>query len=292
MNKLSRLITATLLLSLPFAANAHRAWMLPSATILAGDTPWITVDAAVSNDIFYFEHFPLQIEGIGVPFVRPGSNPNAPARPRANLQITKPDGSLAQPQYGNTGRYRSTFDVELDQKGTWKLSIANQALFARYEVDGERKRWSGKLEDLQKQIPANAKGLEVIRSSSRNEVFVTSGATTSQVLAPTGKGLELVAKTHPNDLVSGEQAVFGFVLDGKPAAGVKVAIIREGIRYRDQLDEINLETDSKGEIRVDWQQPGMYWLEAVSSQQLKPSSASPVTSRRDSYVATLEVMAP
>src|SRR5690606_10627271 len=156
--------------------------------------PWITVDAAVSNDIFYFEHFPLQIEGVGQPFVRPGSDPNAPARPRANLQITKPDGSSAQPQHGNTGRYRSTFDVELDQKGTWKLAIASQGLFARYEVDGEKKRWMGKPEDLKKDIPANAKDLEVTQTSSRNEFYVTSGAPTDKVLKPSGKGLELVAK--------------------------------------------------------------------------------------------------
>ena len=77
----------------------------------------------------------------------PGQTPAAkdakapPARPRAQLEIIRPDGSLAQPQFGNTGRYRSTFDVQLDQKGTWKLAIASQGLFARYQENGEMKRW-------------------------------------------------------------------------------------------------------------------------------------------------------
>lgn len=292
MKKLTKICTAALLISLPFAANAHRSWMLPSATILSGDAPWITVDAAVSNDIFYFEHFPLQIEGVGQPFVRPGSDPNAPARPRANLQITKPDGSSAKPQYGNTGRYRSTFDVELDQKGTWKLAIASQGLFARYEVDGEKKRWMGKPEDLKKDIPANAKDLEVTQTSSRNEFYVTSGAPTDKVLKPSGKGLELVAKTHPNDLVAGETATFAFVVDGKPAADVKILLIREGIRYRDNLDEITLTTNKKGEFSVQWPEAGMYWMEAVSNQKVKPTKKSPVTNKRDTYVGTFEVMAP
>ena len=45
---------------LPLSAQAHRAWMLPSATVLSGEEPWITVDAAVSNDLFYFEHVPMR----------------------------------------------------------------------------------------------------------------------------------------------------------------------------------------------------------------------------------------
>lgn len=300
MKTFTKLGLLTLATCLSFSAHAHRSWMLPSATVLSGDAPWVTVDAAVSNDIFYFEHFPLQIEGVGQPFVRPGAQPPATAngkpapqpmqRPRANLQIQRPDGSLAQPQFGNTGRYRSTFDVELDQKGTWKLAIANQGLFASYEENGERKRWSGKLEDVKTAIPAKADKLQVTQSSSRMEVFVTSGAPTEQVLTPAGKGLELAPVTHPNDLVYGEAARFVFLLDGKPAANVKVTLIREGIRYRDTLDEIELTTNDQGEFSVDWPQAGMYWMEAVSSMPVKDDS--PVTQRRDSYTATLEVMAP
>lgn len=300
MKTFTKLGLLTLATCLSFSAHAHRAWMLPSATILSGDAPWVTVDAAVSNDIFYFEHFPLQIEGVGQPFARPGAQPPAAAdgkpapqpmqRPRANLEILRPDGSLAQPQFGNTGRYRSTFDVELDQKGTWKLAIANQGLFASYEENGERKRWSGKLEDLKTAIPAKAEKLQVTQTSSRMEVFVTSGAPTEQVLKATGKGLELAPVTHPNDLVAGDAARFAFLLDGKPAADVKVTLIREGIRYRDNLEELELTTDAKGEFSVTWPEAGMYWMEAVSSQPVTGSTQ--VSQRRDSYTATLEVMAP
>ncbi|MFB1011427.1 MAG: DUF4198 domain-containing protein [Thiopseudomonas sp.] len=303
MKTFTKLGLLTLAICLSFSAHAHRSWMLPSATILGGETPWVTVDAAVSNDIFYFEHFPLQIEGVGQPFARPGAQqspqaktpdgkpaPQPMQRPRANLEIQRPDGSLAQPQFGNTGRYRSTFDVELDQKGTWKLAIANQGLFASYEENGERKRWSGKLEDLKTAIPAKAEKLQVTQTSSRMEVFVTSGAPSEQVLKPTGKGLELAPVTHPNDLVAGEAARFAFLLDGKPAADVKVTLIREGIRYRDNLDELELTTDARGEFSVTWPEAGMYWMEAVSSQPVNDNT--PVTQRRDSYTATLEVMAP
>src|SRR5690554_5008802 len=84
--------------ALPLSAKSQRAWMLASATVLSGDEPWISVDAAVSNDIFYFEHFPLQIEGVGEPIVMPGQKPAdqdanpPPTRPRAQLEIIRPDG--------------------------------------------------------------------------------------------------------------------------------------------------------------------------------------------------------
>ena len=61
---------------LPLSANAHRAWMLPSATVLSGDEPWVTVDAAVSNNLFNLEHFPLQIEGVGERLVIPNQKPD------------------------------------------------------------------------------------------------------------------------------------------------------------------------------------------------------------------------
>ena len=34
----------------------------PSQTVIAGENAWVTVDAAVSNDLFYFNHVPLQLE--------------------------------------------------------------------------------------------------------------------------------------------------------------------------------------------------------------------------------------
>lgn len=284
---------------LPLSAQAHRAWMLPSATVLSGEEPWITVDAAVSNDLFYFEHFPLQIEGVGEPLVLPNQKAAAekkdakpaPARPRANLEIIRPDGSKAEPLYGNTGRYRSTFDVQLDQKGTWKLAIVNQGLFARFEQDGKMQRWSGKAADFAQQVNPTADKLQVTETASRMEVFVTSGNPTDEVLKPSNQGLELVPETHPNDLVADEAAVFQFLLDGQPAANLEVSVVPGGNRYRDELNDLTLKTDQDGKISIDWQGPGMYWLEAVAETQPQLKD-SPAQKRRASYSATFEVLAP
>jgi len=279
----------TLALCLPFSAQAHRAWMLPSATVLSGDEPWISVDAAVSNDLFYFEHFPLRIAGVGEPDKAPaGGPPGMRPRPAAQLQVMAPDGSLLKPVNGSLGRYRSTFDLPLAQKGTYKLAIANNGLFARYQENGENKRWMGPAENFARDVPADARELVVSQVDNRMEVFVTSGAPSTRVLTPTGKGLELQPVTHPNDLFAGETAEFVFLLDDKPAADVEVSVIPGGNRYRDQLGEINLRSDANGAVTLTWPAAGMYWLEAeVRSKQ---DLSAPASERRASYSATLEVL--
>lgn len=305
MNPMLKWTALTLAVCLPLSAQAHRAWMLPSATVLSGEEPWITVDAAVSNDLFYFEHFPLQLEGVGTPLAMPargpqaapaaaqGDKPAAPApmrRPANKLVIVAPDGSELQAQNGAVGRYRTTFDVQLTQKGTYKLAVANQNLSASWKENGVAHRWMGKLEDLSKNIPAKADELRVTQGSNRMEVFVTSGDTTDTVFKPSKVGLELVPVTHPNDLFAGETATFDFLLDGKPAADLEVTLIPGGNRYRDATGELNLTTDSKGRLSVTWPEPGMYWLEA--ELRTDKGVKKPVTQRRAVYSATLEVLAP
>ncbi|KRW62789.1 DUF4198 domain-containing protein [Pseudomonas sp. TTU2014-080ASC] len=289
MNPLIKWTALTLAVCLPLTANAHRAWMLPSATVLSGDDAWVTVDAAVSNDLFYFEHFPLRIQGIGqVDNTPAGGPPGMRPRPAAVLQLIAPDGSAAKAENGSIGRYRSTFDLHLEQKGTYKLAIANHGLFASYKENGETRRWMGKAEDFAKEIPAKAEDLKVTQNSSRMEVFVTSGNPTETALKTTGKGLELAPITHPNDLFEGEAAEFQLLLDGKPAKGVEVSVIPGGNRYRSELGEIKTTSDADGKISITWPNAGMYWLEAEYSA--KEGAVKPATEVRASYSATLEVL--
>ena len=60
-----KIATLTLAALLPIASHAHKAWLLPSATVSTVDQ-WITVDAAVSNDLFYFNHNPLRTDGLSI----------------------------------------------------------------------------------------------------------------------------------------------------------------------------------------------------------------------------------
>ena len=102
------LALATVLAALlPLSANAHKQWLQPSATVVAGNDPWISVDAAVSNNLFYFDHVAMRTD---------------------NIVVTAPDGSNVPLQNAHTGKLRSVFDIELNKPGTWLSGGQQQRL--------------------------------------------------------------------------------------------------------------------------------------------------------------------
>lgn len=268
----ARLSTRVAVLALaalaPLAAHAHRQWLLPSATVLSEKDAWVTVDAAVSNDLFYFEHVPMRLD---------------------NLVVTAPDGKgTVSPENASTGKYRSTFDLHLTQPGTYRVAVVNTGVFASWKDNGQTKRWRGAADAFAQNVPANAQDLQVTEIAGRIESYVTNGRPTKQVLNTTGKGLELAAITHPNDLIAGESASFRLLMDGKPAANQKVSVVPGGIRYRDRLNEMAATTDADGKFSVKWPSPGMYWMEAELKDD--KTSLKEAKSRRATYAVTVEVL--
>ncbi len=272
-----RLLAAAALISVPAMLSAHRMWMLPSGTVFSGTDSWVTIDAAVSNDLFFFDHQPLRLDGV---------------------KVWQPDGSEGKLQNGATGRYRSVFDVELDKPGTWKVGTQMATVMGSFKVDGVEKRVGGRGGPRPGQpapltvadIPANATDVKLIEVSSRNEVFLTAGAPTTTVFKTSGKGLEFAPVTHPDELVAGEAAKFRFLIDGKPAPNLKVTVIPGGKRYRNDEGAMDLTTGADGVLTVTWPTAGMYWLNATATDS---KAATPrATERRMSYVTTLEVLTP
>jgi len=266
-----KLAGLALTLLLPLTAEAHRSWLLPTSTVIAKPGAWVSFDAAVSNDIFYTDHRPL---------------------PAGQFQVATPDGSAATLENISEGKLRTTFDLALNQEGTYRVFSASNGLTARWEENGQRKSWPPRgvtptPEAFAKEVPKQADKLTITQSSRRVETFVTVGKPNTAVLKPTKVGLELVPITHPNDLVTGETARFSFLIDGKPAEGVKLEIVPDGQRYRDSQDMINAVTDKKGEVSIAWPKAGRYWLEASYEDDKAPK---PATKRSGLYVATLEVL--
>lgn len=256
------------LCAIPAAAHAHKAWLLPSSTVLSGKEDLaVTIDAAASNDLFYFDHRPLQLDG---------------------LVVTAPDGAKVAPENASTGKYRSTFDVPLKALGTYRVALVMDNVFASYKDGGKEKRWRGKVENMSKEIPASATDVVVTQSLRRLETFVTAGTPDDAALKPVGTGIEMVPVTHPNDLVEKSEAEFKLLLDGKPAAGLKVEIVRGGIRYRNQLGDTTVTTDENGVFKYTFPEPGMYWLEA--SVEDDKTTIKDAKQRRAGYAATLEVL--
>jgi uncharacterized GH25 family protein len=229
-------------LALPMSASAHRGWLLPAFTTLSGDNAWVTVDAAISNELFYPDHRAMRTDGV---------------------QVLGPDGAADKIQNASTGQYRSTFDVQLSKPGTYKIFTASNAVMASWTENGEVKRFRGSADDFAKQVPAGAADLKTIKMASRNETFVTRDKPTTVALAPTGKGLELVPVTNPTDVVATEPATFKFVLDGKPAADLEVTFIPGGARWRATPGEIKVKTGADGAVKFTLPEAGMYWVNAT-----------------------------
>lgn len=261
-----RLLIAAAVASLSIgAAEAHRAWIVPSSSIVSGDNAWVTFDAAISNDLFFPDHRPMGIEQIA---------------------ITAPDGASLTPQNATVGQYRTTFDLKLDQKGTYRIAQASNGLNASWQEAGQPKRWRGTMEEYVAQGIDKKPGVELTASSRRIETFVTNGAPTD--IKATGKGLEMVPVTHPNDLYSGEEIAFKLMDNGKPAAGVEVTVIAGGDRYRAAAGELTLKSGADGSVKFKLENAGMYWLEAESRGQV--SMEGKTLNAMSTYVAVLEVL--
>lgn len=286
----TRLLAAAALVSLPVAVSAHRGWMVPSATVFSGTANYVTVDAASSNDLFFPDHRPSQLNAV---------------------KVWAPDGSEGKIENGATGAVRSTFDVKLDKPGTWKIGTMNAMVMGSFKLNGEERRVGGRMGGggpggpgmaspggnaprtppvSVAEIPADATDVKLTESISRNEIYVTADAPSATVFKPSGKGLEFEPVTHPDELVQGETASFRFLIDGKPASGLKVTVVPGGKRYRNDDGARDFTTGADGVAKIDWPAAGLYWINATATDD-KPSEPK-AQQRRMSYTTTVEVLLP
>lgn len=259
-------IAAAVALCTSLGAGAHSQYILPSSTILS-KAQYVTFDGAVTNEMFYANHNALRLD---------------------NVAATAPDGSTVTIENTVTGKLRSVFDVNITQPGTYRIHNAFDGVTARYkDAAGAQKGWRGKASELEANVPKDATEVRVNEQSSRLETFVTLGKPTP--IKATGKGLEFVPVTHPNDLVAGEAATLAFQIDGKPAADLEVEIIPGGMRYRDKVGDFKVKTDAQGQVKVTFKDPGFHRIE-ISTRA--PGTIPQVKERRLVYAAVLEVLAP
>lgn len=270
-NQSKTLVSLFLLLSAG-STLAHKRWVLPTLFTMS-EHQWIAVDATVSNNIFY---------------------PDRPWKLNA-VQVVAPDGTNAVIENQVEGHRRSTFDTHLNQSGTFKISLGGEHYFARYPKNNPKPDErpfhtirAGSLKELKSKIPNQAKEVKMMVSNSRLESYVTVGAPSNQVFKPANNGIELVGGTHPNDLYQGEKATFKFLFDGLPIEGVKALMVREGTRYRNEEQAVEVVTNADGEIIIDLTHTGRFLLEIEHSIDLPENSE--ISSRGMAYFGSFEVL--
>lgn len=284
--KKQHILASVLLTASLQPAIAHRAWLLPSSTVLSGEKQWLTVDAAVSNNIFFFNH-------------------HAPALEQ--IRVTAPDGKNLSLKNGRVGEIRTTFDVELTQQGTYRLDSGREGFMAIWMEGEKRQRWFGTAEEFKTQKIKDKPSVRLSHNASPVVTFVTLGEPSTKVLEPTGKNLELIFdKTHPNDLFAGEEASFTVHLNGQPAAGFEVSIVKDQERYRNEAGEEKITVENDGTFTFTWPEAGRYWLQVAPKRETREEGKnSPKTEtktdpaqnldgvpyqKRVSYTLTLEVL--
>lgn len=214
------------------AAQAHSPYLLPSV-FDASDRTLVTVEGAFTESFF-------------TPEVVMKSD---------TYSVVGPDGTRA-PLAPTYLRQLAIVEVATEKPGTYRITtgqrvgrVAKAAL-----VDGDWKFFEGE------KAPADAIDMQSITTA---EVYVSRGAPNDAALAAVGKGLEFRAITHPSKIVTGKEAVFEVLFDGRPLPGLAATLSAADDRYADaKAAPKTFKSDANGRLAVKVERSGVYQIQA------------------------------
>lgn len=219
-----------LALAIP-AAQAHSPYLLPSV-FDASDRKIVTVQGAFTESFF-------------TPEVVMKSDAYA---------VVGPDG-VRTPLNPTYLRELALVEAVVDKPGTYRITTGQRGgrTAKAALVNGEWKFFEGD------KAPVDAIDMQ---SLTMAEVYVTRGAPSDTALAPIGKGLEFRAVTHPSKVVTGQDAVFEVLFDGKPLANQAIEFVAAEDRYADAKPAPKTVTsDAKGRFAVKPDHSGLYHIQ-------------------------------
>lgn len=274
------IITTLILFSMVYSvqSQAHGRWLLPSHTSVTGKSEHaITLDMSISNDLFQGHYGFIQASKLT-------ASDNIEATP-ASLDVIEPNGDWRRDIPFHWLFIRSSgFDV-LDQAGTYHYVLNQPDVYIVIFKDknGEYGRRFGHPEKVV--LPKGATITKTMRYLPTIHTFVSRNKLTKP--ARLNKGLELVAKNHPNDLFANEAAEFEVYFQGKPLElELEVQVVKGNTRYRNQREQQTFHLKGSSEFSVRFPEAGMYLVEA----ELKlPSEIDGIELDRWAVFTTLEV---
>lgn len=226
------LLGGALLLSLAAStAQAHSPYLLPTVFDVS-NRKVVTVQGSFTEDFF-------------TPEVVMKSDAYA---------VIGPDG-VRTPLSPTYLREIAVFEAPVDKPGTYRITTGQRAgrTAKAALVKGEWQFFEGE------KAPADAIDMQ---SLTMADVYVTQGAPNNTALAPIGKGLEFHAITHPSKIVTGQDAVFEVLFDGKPLAGQAITLSAAVDPYADaKAAPKTLTSDAKGRFAVKVEKSGAYHIQ-------------------------------
>jgi uncharacterized GH25 family protein len=225
----------------PGAAQAHSPYLLPTV-FDASDRKIVTVTGSFTESFFTPE---VVMKSDAYAVIGP-DGVRVPLTPTYLREVALVEAAVEKP-----GTYRIT----TGQRGG---RTAKAAL-----VNGEWKFFEGE------KAPADAIDMQ---SLTMADVYVTRGAPSDAALAPIGKGLEFKAITHPSKIVTGQDAVFEVLFDGKPLANQAISLQGADDRYADAKAAARTVTsDAKGRFAVKVDKSGIYQIQ--TRHRVAPAAA-------------------
>lgn len=254
----TRLLAGVVALAAPTAALAHMPFLLPN-TFDAGQRDHVTVQGGFAEDAFVTEVV-MKSDAF---HVRGPSGSTPITSPTYFRDLTVFEAPIAAPgtyRISSGERFGRKGKMYKDDKGHWTISEAERA-------------------------PAGAVFVDV-QSMTLAEVYVSRGAPSDDVLAPTGKNLELKPVTHPNKIFAGAPAKFQLLFEGKPVRGANVELFRAAGIYDGKKKAGEVTTDAGGAFSLTPPDAGTY-LALIRHRTEAPAGAE-TPYRSYSYTLTFE----
>lgn len=164
------------------------------------------------------------------------------------------------------------FEVPTSRDGTYRITtgdregrIAKAAL-----IKGE---WQ--FLDPRQPVAAGINAVDM-QSITKAEAYVSRGEPDMAALAPTGRGLEFRAVTHPNLIQAGRPADFVLLFQGKPLGGEEVTLVQGETTGDENITTVTVRSRPDGRFTLQPHTPGLYF--AMSRHRVAAAEGQPAKS--------------